>query len=338
MYLMKEVVYKFIKTQAKATQSVIFDALAYRSVYGELPEGLSEKHIDILNLIIAFEYKEDARKSERSEEEGVAQSPQYKRGAPKGNRNNIWCQKKDAESTNETIKSTNEVQKSTNESTNQVQISTIPSTNNTKESTKEYNPSTNGVQFEYNSSTNTDTKEKESEKENASPSQTLPLSKEKDKEKENVCASLADKDENKDIPKQEDLPPEVPLTVELPKPVRSVGTFVISSDELKDKGKFHTRFPFVEEGYVEAFMKWLTYKKERQQTYKSVTSLRTCYNKLVQCCNNSPDVSMEVVDTSIANNWAGLFEYQERGRPKKFQTVVMQNLSDPNRGNTEYGW
>ena len=56
------------------------------------------------------------------------------------------------------------------------------------------------------------------------------------------------------------------------------------------------------------FSKWLEYKRQRKQTYKSDASLRACYNKIVRLAGGDPAVAMAIVEQSMANNWAGLFE------------------------------
>jgi len=311
---MKEIVYKFIKSQNKITQQVLFDTLFYRSIYGKLPEGLSDKYYDILTLVMEYERLDSVTQSNQKTTQDTSPAIQYKRGAPKGNRNNIWCQRNNNESTKG-------VQISTNESTKGVQISTNESTNSTNESTK------------------TDTKEKKTEKEKCSPPQTLPLIKEKEKEKENADASISDTFTYINSSTQHVETPKASLHTENTKLISSVGTLAISSEELADAELFQAKFPFVEKRFCAAFIKWLTYKKERKQTYKSVTSLKVCYNQLMRLCDNNENECMKIVDTSIANNWSGLFELHKRGNSKSLQTIVMHNLSDPNRGSdTEYGW
>ena len=68
---------------------------------------------------------------------------------------------------------------------------------------------------------------------------------------------------------------------------------------------------FISEEYREVFAKWLAYKKERKETYKSKASQKECYDKLVALSGNNPAVAMEIVKQSMANNWAGLFEIKQ---------------------------
>jgi len=52
---MQATTYKFIKTQTKTMQRNLFDALAYKSVYGELPAGVPDDCAVILTLITGYE-------------------------------------------------------------------------------------------------------------------------------------------------------------------------------------------------------------------------------------------------------------------------------------------
>ena len=71
---------------------------------------------------------------------------------------------------------------------------------------------------------------------------------------------------------------------------------------------------FVSAEYLEAFQEWLDYKKARKETYKTQASLQKCYNNLLEFSNNDPDIARRIIDQSIANNWAGLFELKQSGK------------------------
>ena len=70
----------------------------------------------------------------------------------------------------------------------------------------------------------------------------------------------------------------------------------------------HGDFDFISNEFLEAFSLWLEYKKDRRENYKSEKSLKACYNKLVKLSKGNPAVASQIVDESIANNWAGFFE------------------------------
>jgi len=65
----------------------------------------------------------------------------------------------------------------------------------------------------------------------------------------------------------------------------------------------HGDFDFISDEFLEAFSLWLEYKKDRREK-----SLKACYNKLVKLSKGNPAVASQIVDESIANNWAGFFE------------------------------
>ena len=71
---------------------------------------------------------------------------------------------------------------------------------------------------------------------------------------------------------------------------------------------------FVSEDFKDVFSLWLEYKRDRRESYKSQKSLQVCYSNLLKFSNNSPDVAKLIIEQSIANNWAGIFELKNDGR------------------------
>lgn len=67
-------------------------------------------------------------------------------------------------------------------------------------------------------------------------------------------------------------------------------------------------FSFVEDDFGKPFGDWLEYKKNRKESYKTQQSLEACYRKLKKLSGGNPQKAGEVVEQSMANNWAGLFE------------------------------
>lgn len=53
---------------------------------------------------------------------------------------------------------------------------------------------------------------------------------------------------------------------------------------------------------------WFDYKKERKESYKSEKSKTTFINKLKKLSGDNAETARLIVDESIANNWAGIFE------------------------------
>lgn len=67
-------------------------------------------------------------------------------------------------------------------------------------------------------------------------------------------------------------------------------------------------YEYVLPEYKEIFAEWLEYKKQRKEAYKTEKSVQLCYNKLLKLSGNNPDIARQIVEQSMANNWAGLFE------------------------------
>ena len=51
---------------------------------------------------------------------------------------------------------------------------------------------------------------------------------------------------------------------------------------------------------------WLSYKKEKAQSYKP-TGFKTFYKKLCELSGNNPQVAMAIIEQSMQNNYAGIF-------------------------------
>lgn len=65
---------------------------------------------------------------------------------------------------------------------------------------------------------------------------------------------------------------------------------------------------FVDQEYMAVFQEWLAYKRERHESYKAKSSLKAAYSKLKKLSGNNPAIAHDIIEQSMANNWAGLFE------------------------------
>ena len=61
-----------------------------------------------------------------------------------------------------------------------------------------------------------------------------------------------------------------------------------------------------------SFLRWLKYKSERKEKYKTKDSKLAAYKKLVSLSGNNPSIAMQIVEQSLANNWAGLFPLKDQ--------------------------
>lgn len=66
-------------------------------------------------------------------------------------------------------------------------------------------------------------------------------------------------------------------------------------------------------GFIPIMEEWLEYKLKRKENYKTEQSIRKCYHNLVKLSDNKPTIAQMIIDQSIANNWAGLFELKQHG-------------------------
>jgi hypothetical protein len=76
---------------------------------------------------------------------------------------------------------------------------------------------------------------------------------------------------------------------------------------------------------IDAFRKWLQYKKEIKNHYKSQVSTETTFNHLKNLSGLNIDNAMKIVNNSIANQYKGLFPLKEN------QTQPLQNVSPPSQ-------
>jgi len=63
---------------------------------------------------------------------------------------------------------------------------------------------------------------------------------------------------------------------------------------------------------------WLEYKKARKDAYTAVSGVKMCLTKLKNMSGSDPRVAQEIIERSMANNWAGLFPLSgqsSRGHP-----------------------
>lgn len=82
----------------------------------------------------------------------------------------------------------------------------------------------------------------------------------------------------------------------------------------REKNKKTIDYEYVLPQYKETFSEWLEYKKQRKEGYKTEKSVKLCYDKLVKLSGDCPIVAQQIVEQSMANNWAGLFELKKENQ------------------------
>lgn len=117
---------------------------------------------------------------------------------------------------------------------------------------------------------------------------------------------------------------EPPPPNDSPKPLRKPRKKVAQKKEFSNMN-------FVVPEFREAFARWIGYKADRKESYKSEDSATLCYRKLVELSGGNPDTAMKVVEQAMANNWAGLFELKTKkdgNRSKSSERVVIPRTTD----------
>lgn len=96
------------------------------------------------------------------------------------------------------------------------------------------------------------------------------------------------------------------------------------SSENKSNGKQYD-LSFVAEDFVEVFAEWLEYKRARRESYNTQMGLKKCYSHLLNLSGNDVEKAKLIVEQSMANNYAGLFELKA-DFAKQAQRSVRVNL------------
>lgn len=71
--------------------------------------------------------------------------------------------------------------------------------------------------------------------------------------------------------------------------------------------------PFVAPEFADTWRKFVEYRKEIKKPYKSESSERIAYNKMVEMSNNDPQAAKDMVERTILGQWQGLFPKDNHG-------------------------
>jgi hypothetical protein len=63
--------------------------------------------------------------------------------------------------------------------------------------------------------------------------------------------------------------------------------------------------------YSNILREWFEYKKGRKQDYKDENSKKKFYTKLYNLSDGNAEKAQKIIDQSMANNWAGIFELRQ---------------------------
>lgn len=92
---------------------------------------------------------------------------------------------------------------------------------------------------------------------------------------------------------------------------------------VKHRDAFDLTF-IAEPRWLELVKTWLDYKRSRGESYKSELSVKKFYTMLRNLSRGDPDIAARIIDKSIANNWAGIFEL-----PKSAAATFGREMTNP---------
>lgn len=88
---------------------------------------------------------------------------------------------------------------------------------------------------------------------------------------------------------------------------------------------------FVGEEYREIWQRFIEYRKEIKKPYRSESSERTAYFKMVEMAGGDPKIAKDMIERSILGQWQGLYKENGNGKRSNYPT----NRVNPPRADTE---
>ncbi len=77
----------------------------------------------------------------------------------------------------------------------------------------------------------------------------------------------------------------------------------------------------VDDKFKDTVSMYLDYRKGRKESYKTEKSFMLMVNNLIQMSGNNPIIAKQIVEQSMINNWAGLFELKQNNNKSYEQTA-----------------
>lgn len=91
----------------------------------------------------------------------------------------------------------------------------------------------------------------------------------------------------------------------------------------------------IEPPWRELMHTWLEHKRLRKESYRSEIGIRKCLSMLRNLSGNNPATATAIIDQSIANNWAGLFELKRQAYTPRGQPATGQHIGQIKQPETE---
>ncbi len=109
-------------------------------------------------------------------------------------------------------------------------------------------------------------------------------------------------------------------------------TFLRTKNKNKNKKKIlltqNPKKDFLQEfeNFNPIISQWLEYKSARRESYKADQSIRAFAKKLKELSGDDVGVAQQIIDQSIANNWAGIFPLKKSSSDPPGER---RNIDDP---------
>lgn len=109
-------------------------------------------------------------------------------------------------------------------------------------------------------------------------------------------------------------------------------TFLRTKNKNKNKKKIlltqNPKKDFLQEfeNFNPIISQWLEYKSARRESYKTEQSIRAFAKKLKELSGDDVGVAQQIIDQSIANNWAGIFPLKKSNSDPPGER---RNIDDP---------
>lgn len=95
----------------------------------------------------------------------------------------------------------------------------------------------------------------------------------------------------------------------------------VESNIIPPRGESESNFiNEISEEFREVVKDWFAYKRERRESYKSNRARQAFFNKLKDLSQNNPSIARAIIEQSMANNWAGIFQLKTQSNDKKSAT------------------
>lgn len=117
------------------------------------------------------------------------------------------------------------------------------------------------------------------------------------------------------------------------KPKRIKKSNFIKKDSIYNEAEEVINLIKVDESLVEPFVKWIKYKqKDKNFTYKTISSLQEAYNSLVRLSESNFELANEIVSFSMANGYQGMFKPNNKnfryGTKREYDVAKARQIKD----------